>query len=55
MLAPVMLFRINPGFAAPCVQAMALLPTLLKRVTLAATESSQHDLALILNSPGARL
>lgn len=32
----------------------ALLPTLLKGVMLAATESSQPDLVLISNFPGAR-
>lgn len=38
----------------PCLQAVALHPTLLKGVTLDATKSSQPDLVLILSSPGAR-
>lgn len=54
MLVPVMLFRAKPGFHVPCLQAMALLPTLLKGVTLAATESSQPHLVLISNSSAAR-
>lgn len=54
MLVPVMLVRVKPGVHVPCLQAMALLPTLLKGVTLAAIESSQTDLVLIWNSPGDR-
>lgn len=48
MLVAVMLLGMKP-----CLNGF-MYPTLLKGVTLAATESPQPDLVLILSSPGAR-